>query len=106
MVCFFVCMLVAPAAAAAAAAISCADRSLDLLRLWGLSVLGVGADVVLPAEMDAAETSSDELFGDSVACRTLLGRIGEAPGKDLTLVGVWLRSWTISAEALAESSFT
>ena len=108
MVCFFVAILLAPAAAAAAAAISCADSSFDLVR--ECSVLRTGADIVLSAYIDAAGVSSEELSDESVVFRALLGRIGDfigdVTGSDLTLVGVMLRSFEISAEAFDESIFT
>lgn len=54
--------------------------------------------------------SSDELSDDSVVWRALPGRIGDcigdATGSDLTLVGVMVRSFDISAEAFDESIFT
>ena len=95
MVCFFV-ILLAPAAAAAAAAISSADRSLDFIRAWLCSTSGAGADLVLTVSNDVVEISSEELFDDSVGCLWLFGRsgdrIGDVSGRDLTLVGVRLRS--------------
>jgi hypothetical protein len=59
-------------------------------------VLRMGADLVPSADIEASSTSSEELLEDSVECLSLLGRngdrIGDVIGRDLTLVGVRVRS--------------
>ena len=81
-----------------------------MVREWIWSALATGADAVLTPDIEAADTSSEELAEDSVAWRVVLGRIGErvgvVTGRDRTLVGVDPCSWNISAQAFAESTFT